>query len=82
MVSRAAYVCLRREGGRLVRLLMGDGEGFCAEGVEIRAEGKADVSLQAKGGEWYYTASRPCTIRIAGESRRVEPSASPRRWGQ
>ena len=77
MVSRATYVCLRHEGGKLVRMLMGNGTGFKADGVEIRAQEGADVSLQWQDGGWYYTASRPCVIQIAGKSRKVKAASEP-----
>ena len=77
MVSRATYVCLRHDGGKLVRMLMGNGTGFKADGVEIRAQEDADVSLQQQDGDWYYTASRPCVIQIAGKSRKVKAASKP-----
>ena len=80
MSVRAAYMCLQRKEGRPERLFMGDGLSFHAADVEIRADEAADVSLEKRGEEWYYTASCPCTIVVDGKEVRVEASDTPRRW--
>ncbi|MCD8318269.1 MAG: heparinase II/III-family protein [Paraprevotella sp.] len=80
MSVRAVYSCLRREDGKPVRLFMGHGLLFKAEGVDIRTEREADVSLQRRDTEWYYTTSAPCTIRFDGCKRKVEATDRPLKW--
>ena len=80
MAARAVYVCLQRKEGRPVRFFMGDGLSFHADDVEVRADEAADVSLEKRGEDWYYTASGPCVIVVGGKEVRVEASDTPRKW--
>ncbi len=80
METRASYVCLREDHGRPVRLLIGNGLLFRAEGLEIRSSAPVDVTLQKKDGEWYYTASGPCRIKCGGKSGKVGATNKPLRW--
>ena len=80
MAARATYVCLQRKEGRPVRFFMGDGLSFRADDVEVRADEAADVSLEKRGEDWYYTASSPCAIVVDGKEIRVASSDTPRKW--
>ena len=80
MKARASYACLREKDGTPVRLLLGHGLQFLSEGIEVRSSEPVDVSMERKGGAWYYTASRPCEIKCGGKTKKVKATDCPVKW--
>ena len=80
MKARASYACLREKDGTPVRLLLGHGLLFLSEGIEVRSSEPVDVSMERKGGVWYYTASRPCEIKCGGKTKKVKATDCPVKW--
>ena len=80
MKARASYACLREKDGTPVRLLLGHGLLFLSEGIEVRSSEPVDVSMERKGGVWYYTASRPCEIKCGGKTKKVKATDCPAKW--
>lgn len=78
--ARASYACLREKDGRPVRLLLGHGLQFLSEGIKVRSSEPVDVSMERKGGVWYYTASRPCEIKCGGKTKKVKATDCPAKW--
>ncbi|MBB4044757.1 hypothetical protein GGR06_002555 [Bacteroides reticulotermitis] len=64
MQVRADYALVSNEYAENRTLFLGNGTLLKASGVNIFADKATNVLLEKKNGEWYVTASAPCTVVI------------------
>ncbi|MBE6288063.1 MAG: six-hairpin glycosidase [Mediterranea massiliensis] len=60
------------------QVFMGGGTRLQIPDLEISALEVSDVMLQKKNGDWYYTTSAPCLLKIQGQEYQLLPGTTSR----
>ena len=79
MKLQAHFGCVSVIQDEVCQLLLSHATRFDYGNIRITSTEPADISLKKMNGEWYYTSSQECRIKINGHKRKVEASAKPRK---
>ncbi|HJD75047.1 MAG TPA: heparinase II/III-family protein [Bacteroides reticulotermitis] len=77
MQVRADYALVSNEYAENRTLFLGNGTLLKASGVNLLADKATNVLLEKKNGEWYVTASAPCTVVIGKKKVHVGTTVHP-----
>lgn len=72
MSAKAVYALWGNRDGEDCTFFLGDGTLLKTPGVTIESHLPANVLIEHRAGEWWYTASEPCTVTINGKTHQVK----------
>lgn len=72
MSAKAVYALWGNKEGEDCTFFLGDGTLLKTPGVTIESHLPANVLIEHRAGEWWYTASEPCTVTINGKTHQVK----------
>ena len=77
MKAKATYAFWSSKGNNTLMVFMGNGNELETPSLRLVCDSPADVMLENKEGNWWYTSSQTCTLIMNGKKIKLLPTEKP-----